>query len=93
MEYLKKNPTIIKNPKNIKLDDEENEDNVQEIKAGCCAGGKNKKQEKKPEAKKPEAKKDKSEEEEKYDQINDEFTQKIFELELIIMKMIKNAKI
>ena len=43
MEYLKKNPTIIKNPKNIKLDDEENEDNVQEIKAGCCAGGKNKK--------------------------------------------------
>ena len=43
MEYLKKNPTIIKNPKNIKLDDEENEENVQEIKAGCCAGGKNKK--------------------------------------------------
>ena len=42
-EYLKKNPNLIKNPKNIKLNDEENEENIQEIKAGCCAGGKNKK--------------------------------------------------
>jgi small GTP-binding protein len=42
-EYLKKNPNLIKNPKNIKLNDEENEENIQEIKAGCCAGEKNKK--------------------------------------------------
>ena len=40
-EYLKKNPNFIKEPKNIKLG-EEDEENIKEIKAGCCAGGKNK---------------------------------------------------
>ena len=38
-EYLKKNPNVIKNGKKIKLGDD---DDAVEIKAGCCAGGKNK---------------------------------------------------
>ena len=43
MEYLKKNPNLIKNSKNIKLGDDQDENNMQEIKAGCCTGSKNKK--------------------------------------------------
>ena len=43
-EFLKKNPNVVKNQKNIKLGEDEEDDNVkaEEVKAGCCAGGKNK---------------------------------------------------
>ena len=40
-EYLNKNPNLLKKTKKIKLSDN-NDENQQEIKAGCCSGNKNK---------------------------------------------------